>query len=148
MRVAEAGYGLFGDGGAQMLGDALIGGEGQDGESGESGRLTGSVAADLNGEAVPALVDGLNAVFQIQVGAQGGDAFGYAIGGDVDVAPDSLLELEGGNDFAGMGEEEAESRQLPGGQVNGCVAPEKGAVQCQTKASKRETFRLYAGKFR
>jgi hypothetical protein len=51
-------------------------------------------------------------------------------------APQCLAQLEGRNNLTRVSNEEAQRRQLPGGQVNDCISAQEGAIELQPEASK------------
>jgi hypothetical protein len=95
------------------------------------------VRTHLGREAVSALVDGLDALFRLKPRAQRGEALGNAVGGNVHIAPQSLAQLEGRNDLAGVGNQETERRQLLGRQMNDRFSAQEGAVGLEPEACKQ-----------
>ncbi len=68
--AGEPGDGLFSNGHAEMLGYAVMDGEGWDGQPRESSGGRRAVRVNIGGEAVSTLVDGLDAFFRFKPRAQ------------------------------------------------------------------------------
>jgi hypothetical protein len=64
---------------------------------------------NLSHEAIPALVEGLDAVLWLEASTQRGKAFEDAVGCDVHIAPEGLLKLRRSDNLAGVGEQKPES---------------------------------------
>ncbi len=93
----------------------------------------------LGRETVSALVDSLNALLRFKPGAQRRKAFGDAVRGDVNLAPEFLCQLLRGDYLARMGQQEPERRKLFRRQMDDRVSTVERAIRFETETSKRES---------
>jgi hypothetical protein len=101
--------------------------------------------ADLGGKTVSALVNSLDALFRLKPRAQGGEALGNAVGGDVHVTPKGPAQLKRRNDLAGAGYEQTERSQLPGRQMNDRLSAQQSAIGLELEARKGKSLIPEAG---
>jgi hypothetical protein len=129
---------VLGDGGAEEFGDLDSAGEGHDGEARYGALLHEVDAMDGGFEPVPTLVDCADERFCAEARAQRGDTARHAIGGDMHVGPEGLLELSGRDDVTGVREQNAKGGEFFGGEVNGFVTAEQSAVRFEAEAAEGE----------
>jgi hypothetical protein len=118
LRVAEPVAGLLGDGRAKMLRNSVGGGEGQDGEARDRHGGHAAKGRRFRGEAVAALVDGLDAIFRLEPLAQRGKTLWNAVSGRRLIAPERLFQLERSDDPALPLKQQPQRRQLSCRQRN------------------------------
>ena len=112
--------------------------KGEDGQARQGLSRRGAEWPDFQAEAITTLVDGLDAHIGCEVGAQRREAAGNAVGGDVDAAPESLAQLLGGDNLAGMSEEKPEGGELLGGEMNRGFRAVEEAIRLQAEPAERK----------
>ena len=100
-----------------MFGDAIAGGEGQNGQP-WAWPAAGPGSAHFGREAVSAFVNSLNAFFRFEPRAQRRHALGNAVGGHMHIAPESLAQLQRGDNAAGMSQQKPQRGQFFRRQMN------------------------------
>jgi len=87
---------------AEMRRNSGPGGEGGNGQAGESVFCWRVNGADFGQQAIAALIDRLDAIIRVKVGAQRRQAARHTVCGHVYLAPQGLLELQRRNDLPGV----------------------------------------------
>ena len=119
-----------------MLRDGVTGGKGHDRQPRQRAGRRRGMTPHLGRESVPALVDGLDALFRFKPRAQRRQALGYAVGSDMHIAPKRLPELQGRHNLAVMRQQQPERGKLLGRQVNHRLAAHQRAIGLQPESSK------------